>query len=153
MCQRLKNLYSRCKCCKLAMAPRSGGGEAKTPKFWQAVLAELLATFWLVFLGCASWIETHKPLEPGLTPPPEDTTSKLPPAPPATSLRVALTFGGIYAAVIFIFQRTSGGHANPAVTLAWLTLRRISIARAVAYFAAQVSSIKRYAYSYNCSFS
>ena len=122
------------------MAPRSGG-EVKQPKFWQAVLAELMATFWLVFLGCASWIETHRPLEPGyVTPEPDDAvTSELPPAPPATSIRVALTFGGLYAAVTFIFQRTSGGHANPAVTLALLTLRRISIARAVAYFAAQVS--------------
>ena len=142
MCQRLKAVYSRCKCFKLPvnMAPRSGG-EVKQPKFWQAVLAELMATFWLVFLGCSSWIETHRPLEPGyVSPEPDDrVTSELPPAPPATSIRVGLTFGGLYAAVTFIFQRTSGGHANPAVTLAWLTLRRISIARAVAYFAAQVS--------------
>ena len=79
MCQRLKAVYSRCKCFKLPanMAPRSGG-EVKQPKFWQAVLAELMATFWLVFLGCASWIETHRPLEPGyVSPEPDDTWWRL----------------------------------------------------------------------------
>lgn len=109
-----------------------------------------------LFSGCAAWIETQsRPLEDNAdsaaTPAPQGVgevpqegesslmTSRVPPAPPGTALRVALTLGGVYACVMFVFQRTSGGHANPAVTLAWLTLRRISIARAVLYFAAQVS--------------
>ncbi len=57
MCQIGRELRSRCPCkVKVKMAPETDG--IKTPKFWQSILAEFLATFWLVLLGCSAWIQT-----------------------------------------------------------------------------------------------
>lgn len=86
--------------------------------FWKAVLAELLGTFFLVAVTVGStvqdWLENELDV-----------------------VQIALTFGLCVAIVVWIIGRISGGHINPAVTIAMLTSRRISLARAVLYMASQ----------------
>ncbi|CAL1538599.1 unnamed protein product, partial [Lymnaea stagnalis] len=53
-------------------------------------------------------------------------------------VRVALTFGLAVATVVWIFSHISGGHVNPAVTIAALFTRRVSIIRGILYIVAQV---------------
>ncbi|RUS88317.1 hypothetical protein EGW08_003888, partial [Elysia chlorotica] len=53
-------------------------------------------------------------------------------------LHVALTFGFIVATVVWVFNHVSGGHMNPAVTLAALFTRRVSIIRGVLYIVFQI---------------
>lgn len=51
---------------------------------------------------------------------------------------VALAQGSVLAAVVVATARLSGGHVNPAVTLAALLVRAIEPRRAAAYFGAQL---------------
>ncbi|MGA3154632.1 MAG: MIP/aquaporin family protein [Streptosporangiaceae bacterium] len=52
---------------------------------------------------------------------------------------VALTFGLIYAALVYVIGPISGGHVNPAVTLGAYISRRIGIVDAVGYWVAQLA--------------
>ena len=101
------------------MAPSSDG--IRTPRFWQSVLAESLGALFLVLLGCGSWIETAG-----------DKTNYNP-----SHVRIAFTFGLLYAALVYCFRYVSGGHLNPAVTVAALATKKISILRAILYIVAQ----------------
>lgn len=51
---------------------------------------------------------------------------------------IGLSFGLIVMAMIFALGHVSGCHINPAVTLAFLSLRRIGPGRAAGYIAAQL---------------
>jgi aquaporin Z len=53
-------------------------------------------------------------------------------------LAVALAFGLIYAALVYVIGPISGGHVNPAVTLGAFLCRRISAVDLAAYWAAQL---------------
>lgn len=53
-------------------------------------------------------------------------------------LFIAAAAGFTVALLTFLFSRSSGAHANPAVTLGLWTLRKISTAQAVVYIAAQL---------------
>ena len=91
--------------------------DVKKAKFWKACFAEFLGTCFLVFFGCGSalgggWLEP-------------------------TIVQISLTFGLVIASAVRIIGHVSGGHINPAVTIACLFTRKITLIRAVCYVAVQ----------------
>ncbi len=65
-------------------------------------------------------------------------------------LFTALAAGLTVAAFTSVVGKVSGGHFNPAITLGFLSIRKISVARAIAYlvvqFAAAFAAYELYAY-------
>ncbi|WAR21870.1 AQP1-like protein, partial [Mya arenaria] len=94
--------------------------ELKSWPLWRAVLAEFIATLLFVFIGTMSAIDIV---------PFTDTAGKF--------VRIGLTFGLMIAVCIQMFGHVSGGHMNPAVSLAMAVAMEISPARAFLYTAAQ----------------
>ncbi|WAR21867.1 AQPA-like protein, partial [Mya arenaria] len=94
--------------------------ELKTWSLWRAVLAEFLATLLFVFIGTMSAVDIV---------PITDSAGKF--------VRIGLTFGLMIAVCIQMFGHVSGGHMNPAVSLAMAVAMEISPARAVLYTVAQ----------------
>nr|XP_020035933.1 aquaporin-5 [Castor canadensis] len=86
--------------------------------FLKAVFAEFLATLIFVFFGLGSAL-------------------KWPSALP-TILQIALAFGLAIGTLAQALGPVSGGHINPAITLALLVGNQISLLRAVFYVAAQL---------------
>lgn len=58
---------------------------------------------------------------------------------PAEPILAALSQGFILTAIVFNFNKISGGHANPSVTLGWLVTGRLRWGVCVIYWIAQVS--------------
>lgn len=85
----------------------------------KALFAEFLATGLYVFFGVGSVLPWPVALP--------------------SVLQVAITFNLATATAVQISWKTSGAHANPAVTLAYLVGSYISLPRAVAYIAAQLA--------------
>ena len=85
----------------------------------QACLAELLGTFMFVAVGGMAACVADMQAEPG-------------------DIRVAWANGLILAVMVSATMNISGGHLNPAVTVALLAGARIGRRRAVAYVIAQV---------------
>ncbi|WP_405592482.1 MIP/aquaporin family protein [Streptomyces sp. NBC_01190] len=54
------------------------------------------------------------------------------------ALGIALAFGFVLLALVYVFGPISGCHLNPAVTLGMLVARRIDLRTAVTYWAAQI---------------
>ncbi|XP_052773692.1 aquaporin-5-like [Mya arenaria] len=94
--------------------------ELKTVSLWRAVLAEFIATLMFVFIGTMSAVDIV---------PITDTAGKF--------IRIGLTFGLMIAVCIQMIGHVSGGHMNPAVSLAMAVVLEISPARAVLYTVAQ----------------
>lgn len=92
--------------------------DIKSPLFWRAVLAEMVGTLFLVLVGCGSCITINKDFPPNV-------------------VQIALCFGLIVATMVWCTAHVSGGHINPAVTLAMLICRKVSVARSVLYIVAQ----------------
>ena len=88
---------------------------------WQRYLAEFLGTFAIVFIGCGSVIGSS--LKEGAMPP----------------VGITLAFGFIVAAMIYALGPISAAHFNPAVTIAFATIRRFPWRYAPAYWIAQIS--------------
>lgn len=86
---------------------------------WKSFLAEFIGTGLLVLVGCGScisgWDENYKP----------------------TIVQIALAFGLTVGTVVQAICHVSGGHINPAVTLAFLVTKKCSFIRAVFYVSAQ----------------
>ncbi|KAI4483645.1 hypothetical protein M0804_007905 [Polistes exclamans] len=93
--------------------------EARSLELWKAVLVECVATFLFVFAvsGAASSTAVSGS---GLS-----------------ILATAIASGFVVSAIYFIFGHVSGSHINPAVSLSFFFLRRISPLRAALYIAAQ----------------
>lgn len=92
-----------------------------TQAFWKAVTAEFLAMLIFVLLSLGStinWGGTEKPL-------------------PVDMVLISLCFGLSIATMVQCFGHISGGHINPAVTVAMVCTRKISIAKSVFYITAQ----------------
>ncbi|XP_021490590.1 aquaporin-6 [Meriones unguiculatus] len=85
----------------------------------KALFAEFLATGLYVFFGVGSVLPWPVALP--------------------SVLQIAITFNLATATAVQISWKTSGAHANPAVTLAYLVGSYISLPRAVAYIAAQLA--------------
>ncbi|XP_049978387.1 aquaporin-6 [Alexandromys fortis] len=85
----------------------------------KALFAEFLATGMYVFFGVGSVLPWPVALP--------------------SVLQIAITFNLATATAVQISWKTSGAHANPAVTLAYLVGSHISLPRAMAYIAAQLA--------------
>ncbi|XP_055353359.1 aquaporin-5-like [Paramacrobiotus metropolitanus] len=103
--------------------PRSSIEDLGRVKFWKALGAEFLGTAILVFVGCGSAASSPVP------------TQNM----DAFCTRVGITFGLTVATVVWGICNVSGGHINPAVTIAFLLTRKISLLKAVLYMAFQCS--------------
>jgi aquaporin Z len=86
---------------------------------WQAYLAEVLGTFTLVFGGSVAILASAEAGGPLL-------------------VVVPLAFGLALLAGLYAFGEVSGGHFNPAVSLAIFLDRRLDARTLLAYWAAQV---------------
>lgn len=89
--------------------------------FWQALLAELIGTGLLVALGCGSCLSANW----------KDDTSLV--------VQIAFTFGLSVASIVRAIGHISGGHINPAVSIAMFITRRITLVRLLMYVAVQLS--------------
>ncbi|KAI5619420.1 aquaporin 1a (Colton blood group), tandem duplicate 2 [Silurus asotus] len=95
--------------------------ELQTLGFWRAVLAELIGTTMFVFCGVSAAIGNGNSSYPD------------------QEVKVALAFGLAIVVLCQSFWPISGGHLNPAVTLALLVSCQISLCRALWYIVAQVT--------------
>ena len=86
--------------------------------FWRAVLAEYIGTFILVLLAVGSTVQGW-----------EDDKLDV--------VQIALSFGLCVATSVWIIGHISGGHINPAVTIAMLVTRKISLIRAFLFIIVQ----------------
>jgi len=134
--------------------------DVKSPRFWLAVLAELLGTLLLVLVACGACGrpsgDVSKPHVniPGGPNSPGGLKSPGGPNNPgglniavipkvliaragiATSgdvVRLSLAFGLSVATIVWVIAHISGGHINPAVTIGFLITRKISILRYSVY--------------------
>lgn len=93
-----------------------------TQEFWRAVAGEFLAMLIFVLLGLGSTINwtanEEKPSAPDL-------------------VLISLCFGLSIATLVQCFGHISGAHINPAVTVAMVATRKLSLAKAVFYLLAQ----------------
>lgn len=93
-----------------------------TQEFWRCVGAEFFAMLLFVMLGLGStinWGAVEKN-----------------PHPPDLVL-ISLCFGLSIATMVQCFGHISGAHINPAVTVAMVVTRKLSLAKAVFYLVAQ----------------
>ena len=93
----------------------------KSVDVWRGVLAELICTSLLVVVGCGSCIG-------------KDWESNTP-----TNVQISFTFGLAVATLVRCIGHVSGGHINPAVTIAMLVTRRMTFVRAFLYIIAQLA--------------
>ncbi len=93
--------------------------EIRSFQFWKAVRCEFLITLLYTFVGCGTLLSW-------------DPDNAVP-----DSLIVALGFGLACATFVQCVGHISGAHMNPAVTVAMLVTRNVSLLRAVCYVLAQ----------------
>ncbi|NXV24264.1 MIP protein, partial [Cepphus grylle] len=92
--------------------------ELRSSAFWRAVLAEFLGSLLYALLGLGASLRWA-------------------PGPPSV-LGSALAFGLAQATLVQVLGHVSGGHVNPAITLAFLMASQVSLARALGYMLAQL---------------
>ena len=88
--------------------------DLKSRSLYTALLAELLGVLFLVVVACGSCAGN------------------------STVVQISLCFALSIATIVWNTCRVSGGHLNPAVTVAMLVTRRISLVRAVLYVVMQM---------------
>ncbi|XP_056148789.1 aquaporin-4 [Lampris incognitus] len=93
-----------------------------TKDFWRAVSGEYLATLVFVLLSLGSTVNWAAGQEQ---------------PPPADLVLISLCFGLSIATMVQCFGHISGGHINPAVTVAMVVTRKLSLAKSVFYILAQ----------------
>ena len=87
------------------------------PNFWRAVAAEFFGTLFLVLFGCGAMYNNGEHV---------------------SVVQVSLAFGLIYGSLVWSFNHVSGGHLNPAVSVAAMVCRRISLVRGLLFILSQV---------------
>ncbi|KAF1406434.1 Lens fiber major intrinsic protein, partial [Spheniscus magellanicus] len=92
--------------------------ELRSSSFWRAILAEFLGSFLYALLGLGASLRWA-------------------PGPPSV-LGAALAFGLAQTTLVQALGHVSGGHVNPAVTLAFLLASQLSLPRALGYLLAQL---------------
>lgn len=93
--------------------------ELKSRHFWASALIELIATFFFIFLTTGTTI-TWNPMQP-----------------PSTEL-ISLCFGLSIATLAMCSLHLSGGHINPAVSIAMMAVRKVSVIRGITYVIFQI---------------
>ncbi|XP_075440959.1 aquaporin-4 isoform X2 [Ascaphus truei] len=106
-----------CKCDRIMVAFKG----VWTQPFWKAVTGEFLAMLIFVLLSLGSTINWN-------------ATDK---SQPADMVLISLCFGLSIATLVQCFGHISGAHINPAVTVAMVCTRKISLAKALFYIIAQ----------------
>ncbi|KAK6619700.1 hypothetical protein RUM43_012457 [Polyplax serrata] len=96
--------------------------EIRTLEFWRSIISECLASFFFVFI--VSGVSCNY-LNRGL-----DKVSDL-------ALPTALATGLAMALLHHCFEKISGGHVNPAVSLAMAAIKKVSPLRASLFVVAQ----------------
>lgn len=91
-------------------------------RLWKGIIAEFVGTLLLTLVGCGSCINLRGS---------DNTTSPI--------VQIALCFGLSVGTIVWAIAHVSGGHINPAVTVAMLAARKISLAKAVFFILFQVS--------------
>eukprot|EP01018_Ginkgo_biloba_P038532 Gb_09260 [translate_table: standard] len=91
-----------------------------TPTFLQKIVAEIISTFILVFVTCGSSITVHdsRPL--------------------VSQLGGSIASGLVVTVMIYSVGHISGAHMNPAVTIAFATVRHFPWTQVPAYIGAQL---------------
>ncbi|NWS64019.1 MIP protein, partial [Chunga burmeisteri] len=92
--------------------------ELRSSSFWRAILAEFLGSLLYALLGLGASLRWA-------------------PGPPSV-LGAALAFGLAQATLVQALGHVSGGHVNPAITLAFLMASQLSLPRALGYLLAQL---------------
>lgn len=92
--------------------------ELRSSAFWRAVLAEFLGSLLYTLLGLGASLRWA-------------------PGPPSV-LGAALAFGLAQATLVQTLGNVSGGHVNPAITLALVMASQLSLLRALGYLLAQL---------------
>src|SRR5947199_6933783 len=88
---------------------------------FKQLLAEAIGTFFLCFAGIAAIVATSEPINSG-----------------AGLVGVALAHGLALSVAVSIFAGISGAHFNPAVTIGFLSTRRIALPQAAMYIIFQL---------------
>ena len=83
-------------------------------------LAEMIGTFTMIFVGGGSILLTER--YPQIFPP----------------FIIPLAWGSTIALMIFAVSHISGAHFNPAVTLAFVAAKRLSLAQVPIYWTSQI---------------
>lgn len=100
----------------------------KLSKITRAVLAEFVAVTLFVFVGCGTAVSTQWMRRPDLNP---TNLSD------AFLTSVALAFGIGIAVLAYSIAPISGGHINPAVTFAFMLLKKMPLIDGMMYIFAQ----------------
>lgn len=100
--------------------------ELRSKEAWRSTLAEYIATLLFVFLGAGSVVASGMWLADGA----KD---------PAQLVAIALAHGLAIALLVYATANISGGHINPAVTLAAALSGKISVTRGSMYVVAQLA--------------
>ncbi|KAL7208284.1 hypothetical protein ACSBR1_030107 [Camellia fascicularis] len=88
------------------------------PNTFQKIIAELMGTYILVFIGCgAALVDREKTL---------------------TIVGIAMLWGLVLMVVIYTLGHISGAHVNPAVTIAFATARKFPLIQVPMYVLAQL---------------
>ncbi|MFL5919592.1 MAG: MIP family channel protein [Gaiellaceae bacterium] len=95
--------------------------------------AELVGTFTLIFIGAGSILALTTLLQPAITNSRDQGVWNA-----VTLVSVALAHGLAIAVMVSAVGHISGGHFNPAVTLAFVVTRRIAPSLAVVYWSMQL---------------
>jgi len=95
--------------------------EIRTLEFWRAIIAECIATFFYVVMICS----VHHTMKA-----PQDS-------PADVQLYTAIATGLAMITLAHAFLPVSGAHLNPAVTIACMITKKVSILRAALYVCAQ----------------
>uniref|UniRef100_A0A0B7ASU0 Aquaporin n=1 Tax=Arion vulgaris TaxID=1028688 RepID=A0A0B7ASU0_9EUPU len=90
-------------------------------RLWKGIVAEFVGTLLLTLVGCGSCINLKGTA---------NTTSPV--------VQIALSFGLSVATIVWSIAHISGGHINPAVTVAMLAARKISLAKGVFFILFQL---------------
>ena len=85
------------------------------------LVAEALGTFWIVFAGCGSALLSASQPQLGIG-----------------VFGIAFAFGLAVATAVYAVGHISGGHLNPAVSIALMLSRRFPASEVPAYIGAQV---------------
>lgn len=95
--------------------------ELRTLDLWRAVIGECLAVVFYVLLVCGAYSPWAGQ-----------------PTPPERHLVISLVAGFAMTVLVHCFCQVSGGHVNPAVTIALAAMRRVSPLRALLLVLAQL---------------